>query len=208
MTLVVFTAACVLGLLASERVDSARGKWITKPLASAGFLAIALVNGALETPFGIAVLVALALSWIGDVLFIPNGAGPMFRSGVLAFLAAHVAFLAAFVVRGVSLPAALGSLVVLVPLGAVIGPYFVRRVSPDLRVPVTAYIVVLSTMVALAVATHARASAPIVVVAAIAFYLSDLSVALDRFVKPSFVHRAWGIPLYYAAQVLFALALR
>ena len=36
---------------------------------------------------------------------------------------------------------------------------------------------------------------------AIGFYLSDLSVARDRFVVSAFVNRLWGLPLYYAAQV-------
>ena len=41
--------------------------------------------------------------------------------------------------------------------------------------------------------------------AAVAFYLSDVSVARDRFVAPGFGNRIWGLPLYYAAQLLFAL---
>jgi uncharacterized membrane protein YhhN len=31
-----------------------------------------------------------------------------------------------------------------------------------------------------------------------------LSVARDRFVVPGFVNRAWGLPLYYAAQLVLA----
>jgi hypothetical protein len=34
--------------------------------------------------------------------------------------------------------------------------------------------------------------------------LSDLSVARDRFVAPGFVNRAWGLPTYFAAQLLLA----
>ena len=40
--------------------------------------------------------------------------------------------------------------------------------------------------------------------AAVAFFCSDLSVARDRFVAPGFANRAWGLPLYYAAQLAFA----
>jgi len=36
--------------------------------------------------------------------------------------------------------------------------------------------------------------------------VSDLSVARDRFVSRSFSNRAWGLPLYYAAQIVFGLA--
>jgi hypothetical protein len=37
------------------------------------------------------------------------------------------------------------------------------------------------------------------------FYLSDLAVARQRFVHASFVNRAFGLPLYYAAQILIGL---
>jgi hypothetical protein len=59
-------------------------------------------------------------------------------------------------------------------------------------------------MVALAFATYGREPALLVPVAAVAFYFSDLSVALNRFVKPSMITRLWGTPLYFGAQLLFA----
>ena len=37
-----------------------------------------------------------------------------------------------------------------------------------------------------------------------AFALSDLSVARDRFVRPGFANAAWGLPLYFAAQLVIA----
>ncbi len=40
--------------------------------------------------------------------------------------------------------------------------------------------------------------------AAVMFYFSDLAVARDRFVEPGPVNRLWGLPLYYAAQFVFA----
>lgn len=40
------------------------------------------------------------------------------------------------------------------------------------------------------------------------FYLSDLTVARDRFVRRRFANRLVGLPLYYAAQVLLALSCR
>jgi len=36
------------------------------------------------------------------------------------------------------------------------------------------------------------------------FALSDVSVARDRFVAKAFVNRAWGLPLYFAAQLILA----
>ncbi len=41
---------------------------------------------------------------------------------------------------------------------------------------------------------------------AVLFFLSDLAVARDKFVTPGFPNRAVGLPMYYAAQILFAVS--
>ena len=41
--------------------------------------------------------------------------------------------------------------------------------------------------------------------AATAFLISDISVALQRFGEYSKHHRLWGIPLYFGAQMSFAI---
>jgi len=45
------------------------------------------------------------------------------------------------------------------------------------------------------------------VLGAIAFFASDLSVARDKFVVRNYVNRAWGLPAYYAGQLLIAWSL-
>jgi len=44
-------------------------------------------------------------------------------------------------------------------------------------------------------------------VGALAFAVSDVAVARNRFVAPGPMNKAWGLPLYYAAQLAFALSL-
>jgi uncharacterized membrane protein YhhN len=39
---------------------------------------------------------------------------------------------------------------------------------------------------------------------AVLFFVSDVAVARDRFVEPSWKNRAWGLPAYYAGQLLLA----
>jgi uncharacterized membrane protein YhhN len=78
------------------------------------------------------------------------------------------------------------------------------HLAPTMRAPVTAYVSVISMMVAAAIGTHATSPAFPLLAGAIAFCVSDVSVARDRFVEPSFVNRAWGLPLYYVAQLLLA----
>jgi hypothetical protein len=59
-------------------------------------------------------------------------------------------------------------------------------------------------MVALAVGTVAHAPSATLVAGAIAFAVSDLSVARDRFITKGVVNKLWGLPLYFGAQLLIA----
>ena len=125
-------------------------------------------------------------------------------AGVFAFLLAHLAFAAAFLVRGVSWP---GTLLAVLPLATVAIP-IARLVLPkaeELKEPVAVYIVVVTAMAALAVGNAVREHAPLPALAGLMFWCSDLAVARDTFLKPGFVNRAWGLPLYYGAQLVFAL---
>src|SRR5438094_66351 len=97
---VVFTLVAVAGLLVAEHRGSRRGVWVWKPLASSGFLAAAIVAGALHDAYGRAIVLALSLCWLGDVLLIPEDERA-FRVGVLSFLGGHLAFSSAFLIRGI-----------------------------------------------------------------------------------------------------------
>ena len=59
-------------------------------------------------------------------------------------------------------------------------------------------------MVVLAGGAAATTGHTAIFVGALAFYLSDISVALDRLVEENFMHRLWGLPLYFAAQLVLA----
>jgi uncharacterized membrane protein YhhN len=203
----IFQSSCalsVLALLAADRKGNRPGAAIAKPLASASFVGCALASGALGSAYGTWVLAALVRSFVGDVLLLTEDTGRAFVAGMLAFVLAHVAFSIAFVVRGVAAGSIEGGAFVLVPAAVFGAIFFARRVQGALRAAVVVYACVLSTMALLALGTYGARGGAGIAIGAIAFYLSDLSVAIDRFVKPSFVNRAWGLPLYYAAQVLFA----
>jgi uncharacterized membrane protein YhhN len=75
-----------------------------------------------------------------------------------------------------------------------------------MRRPVAAYIAAISVMVALAAASCLARPAAAPISGAVAFYLSDLSVARDRFKTRSFLNRAWGLPMYYLGQLLLGLS--
>ncbi len=190
-------------LLAAERVESLAGKWIAKPIASLAFVAVGLTAGAADTRYGAAILTGLVLALIGDVLLIAGGAGLSFLLGLGSFLLGHVAYAVAFVIRGVAPLPAISAAVVLVAILVPVARWLLPHAG-KLRGPVIAYMIVITAMVALAAGTVAGHGHPVIAAGAIAFYLSDLSVARDRFVAPGFDNRAWGLPLYYGAQVLLA----
>jgi uncharacterized membrane protein YhhN len=201
---IVLCAAAVAGLLVAERRGSRNGLWFTKPLASAAFVWLGLESGALDSTYGEFVLAGLLLCMLGDLLLIPLGRPGIFRAGLFAFLLGHVAFSAAFVTRPLSsfgLVAAGASLAVFIFL---VMRWLGRYVPPDMVVPVRAYMVVIGVMSALACAVTTAGGPWQVAVGALAFTASDVSVARDRFVRHEFTNRAWGLPLYYGAQLLIA----
>lgn len=205
--LAALTVVAVAGLVAAEWSGSRTGTWVFKPAASTGFVATAVAAGALDGTYGRIVFVALLLCWLGDVLLIPKDER-IFRAGISSFLLGHVALVAAFYTRGLDLRwAAIAALLVVGPAVAILR-WLRPHLEPPMRPAVTAYVTVISTMVAAALGTFAAAPSPPILAAALGFAVSDLSVARDRFVAPSFVNRAWGLPLYYAAVLLFATSVR
>ncbi|MFH1035607.1 MAG: lysoplasmalogenase [Pseudomonadota bacterium] len=155
------------------------------------------------------VLAGLVLGLAGDVCLALPGK-QAFRAGLLAFLAGHVLYVAAF--AGLVAPARwLGPVSALLALAAVAVFLWLRRRVGSLLLPVCAYILVISLMLAGAWAVHAQAGLPAaggraVLWGALFFYLSDLLVARDRFVKSQFSNRLLGLPLYYAGQFLLAFS--
>ncbi len=199
-------AAAVAGLLYAERRESQTGKWLTKPIASFAFISVAIFSGALDSDYGRLILLGLALCLLGDLLLIPEGRANVFRLGVFAFLSGHLAFAAAFVTQPRS---ATWLAVAAVALGLVLWRVW-RWLSPalpgDMRLPVQVYFFVIALMTVLACAVTGAGGTALVAAGAVAFTASDIAVARDRFVRHEFVNRAWGLPLYYLAQVLLALS--
>jgi uncharacterized membrane protein YhhN len=198
------TVLAVLVLLAAAYRDARLGVWIAKPLASTGFVGAALAAGALETPYGRAVLVALVLCWLGDVLLIPRGASRLFRAGLASFALGHVAYGAAFALRGIDTGACMAATLIVALLGLSMLRWLRPHVSGTMRLAVYAYVVVISGMVVLAAGTVGAHGDVRILVGALGFFASDLAVARERFVVSTFWNGAWGRPLYYAAQLILA----
>jgi uncharacterized membrane protein YhhN len=200
-------AAAVIGLLWAKRC-AAHALAAAAKLAGAGaFLWAGSAWGLLESKPGRFAFAGLALSALGDALLIPAGAGRAFLAGMAAFALAHLAYAAACLELGVDRRA--------LAIGGAIGlPVFVAtwrwlgpRVQPALRAPVGVYTALVIAMALLACAATARGAPWPLAAGGLAFATSDLSVARERFVAPSFANVAWGLPLYFAAQLALAAGL-
>ncbi len=193
---------CLL-LVLCERAGFSAGIRAAKPLASATFVGAALGWGALSSGYGRLILLALVLSWIGDVLLISKRR-PLFLAGLLSFLTAHLVYALAFFSQGFH---AVAFGVAMLPLAAA-AFLMVRWLGPHLSGPfrfaVPIYVLAIGVMVASAVSAAAATSNIAGAAGAVLFALSDITVARDRFVAASWRNRAVGLPLYYAAQFLLA----
>jgi uncharacterized membrane protein YhhN len=192
------TIAALVVLLAGER-GNVTLRNVAKPVASAGFIGVALSAGALDTTYGSWVFLGLLLGGAGDVLLLGASRGA-FLAGLVSFLMGHVVYVVAFAILGLEPPILLIVGGVSLVVGALVFVWLSPHLDRAMVGPVIAYVVVISVMVTAAAAS----TVPIVILGAVAFYFSDMSVARDRFVAPGFVNRVWGLPLYYGAQLLLA----
>jgi uncharacterized membrane protein YhhN len=199
-----FLATAVAALLWAELKSSRLGIWLIKPVASTLFVITALLAGALASSYGQLILLGLLLSWLGDVLLIPKRQ-LFFIAGLGSFLLAHVAFSGAFLLQPLEvLPLALAAAATVV-FATIILRWLWPHLTHDFRPAVVSYLAAISLMVVLAAGTIATAG-PQLLVGAAMFAVSDIFVARDRFVSPSVANKLWGLPLYYGAQLIFALS--
>ena len=137
----------------------------------------------------IATMLALVLSLAGDVFLM--GERDRFVPGLIAFFAAHVAYIVAFggaVVSPYSVFLATTLVLVGGPLFLAVRQGLVRKGKPELIFPVLAYVLVISFMVLTALTAPgaeewSRGSIIGAAVGALLFYSSDALIGLHRFVR-------------------------
>jgi uncharacterized membrane protein YhhN len=201
--LALFTSFCVAALLVVSRLEKRALEWIFKPLAALGFIAMGLASGALSSAWGTVLFAGLIFAAAGDVLLIPKSK-KFFLAGLVSFLVGHVAYAVAFAMRGISFSVTEGATLVMLVVAVPVLFWLWPHVEQKMRSPVLAYVTVITGMVALSLGTFAEHGDWRIPAGAFAFYLSDLSVARERFVGRSFTNRLWGLPLYFGAQLILA----
>lgn len=180
---------------------------IAKAIASSAFIALAIVNGAMETSYGQLILAALIFCWLGDMLLLSLKSS-FLLAGIAAFFVAHVVFAIAFANNRLNFAAGAVALALVAIAGIFVTRWLWKYLNGFYRVAVPLYLIAIASMVILAVAASAESFPPTVAIGAIAFAVSDISVARDRFIEKSITNKAWGLPLYYFAQILLAASVR
>jgi uncharacterized membrane protein YhhN len=160
-------------------------------------LLLALALG-LDDRYADLLFAGLLLAALGDVLLIfPSSR--TFLAGLIAFLLGHLAYVLAFATAGQpalwAIPLALVAAFLLL---CWLWPFFRAW-----RVPVMAYLAVISLMLVFGLGV----GLPEVKLGAVLFYLSDIFVARQRFVRSDSLNPLIGLPLYYLGQYLLAFSL-
>lgn len=209
MRLLVPATLAASGLL--NIVGEERGpRWLVyvcKPLTTVLILVLAASVAAGPPRYQAFVVAALAASLAGDVfLMLPDD---RFVSGLVSFLVAHLAYLAAFAAGPV------GATPWIVLGGLLLAGGMVLRALwhglGALRGPVTGYVAVMLAMAWMAVVRWLETPGPgtaAAAVGALLFVLSDTLLALDRFRTRLPLARGLVLATYYGAQVLIALSVR
>lgn len=203
--------ACLVGALfaaAASIVSEYRGlerqKYLFKPLPVLLMIPVVL-SAPVEFNTKLWFIVALIASAVGDVLLIES---QRFLIGLVAFLLAHLAY-----IFGISsVLEATPRLWLILPLTAWGGVLFfvLRPHLKELALPVLGYITIITVMVWLALELHFNVrsqGSSFIALGAIAFALSDTTLALDHFRKPFAVAKLTVLGSYFLAQISLAFGL-
>jgi len=203
----VILVAAILGalvsLLKSTRIEDRGLEVVSKTAASIGFVILGAIAWSAGKPIATWIVIGLLLCAVGDVLLLWERS---FDAGLVVFLLGHAAYIVAF---HMAVPLSNWPRFVILPL-VLIGVGALSWLWPHLgsrRFSVTAYVAVITVMVWGAFGTALSGDLAWTIAAgATLFFLSNLTVARDRFVAPAFINRLIGLPLYYVGQILIALS--
>ena len=205
MRILPIAAMWLTGLLAIQGHEKgARAlEVVFKPLTTILLLA---VIGVPHTTFAWLVSAGVVLSLAGDIALLGN-TNRVFMVGLGAFLLAHVAYTIAFLGAAVWSP--------LVPVVAVVmllsSIWLLRATwmgTANIHAPTIAYAVVISVMV---VSAWAMIGGPLplaafAAVGSVLFYVSDASLALNRFRRPIRHVSLLALGVYWIGQLGIAIA--
>lgn len=214
MLLPALALVCAIVAIAASLLGAAYTPllFVFKPLTTVLVIAHAWSRGAAAPRQQRSVRIGLVLSLVGDVFLLWPKEG--FLPGLVSFLLAHLAYIAAFCV-----PARLAARPLVFVAYGVVAALILSQLWPGvpgaLRVPVLGYVVCLATMAAQAAvwwrtaigsADERRAQAA--AIGGLLFMASDSLLAINKFALPLPFAPLWILATYWAAQWAIASSLR
>jgi uncharacterized membrane protein YhhN len=189
--------ACALLVLAEWRALRPL-RAAAKVTASLAFVAVGFLAST-EQPWFLA---GLVLGLVGDIALLGDGKRA-FLAGLGAFLLGHLAYVVA--IAQLVPPRLWPGPLAMLPIACAVGTlaYLWPRLG-TMRIPVIGYVIVIVAMMIGALAARDNA---LLALGAALFFASDVAVSRDKFVAKSFANKVWGLPAYYAGQLLIAWSL-
>jgi len=181
-----------------------------KPLATLCVIAWAALGRSDDGLVKRWIVIGLAFSLLGDIALLWPVQG--FLAGLVAFLLAHLSYLAALTrrVKFLASRAAFGAWAI---VAASVLASLWAGVPADMRMPVLVYVTALSAMAAQATSAWlARRAQPdaakwrVVAIGAALFVLSDAILATDKFVGGVPLPTLWNLSFYWLGQWFIARA--
>lgn len=178
---------------------------VAKPLTLVALISVAITLEPTDSTMRAWFVVALVLCLAGDVFLLFEE--KFFVFGLASFLVGHLAYVGGFVSSGdaQAIGAALGAGLVIGLIITIGRPILeaVRANEPELTVPVSVYMAVISLMVVSAVATKNT----LAIAGALLFYASDACIAWNKFIEEQPLGRLTIIVTYHLGQVGLVLSL-
>jgi len=154
---------------------------------------------------------ALLFAWLGDMALLKHGK-VFFMLGLVSFLVGHL-FMSTHLIGllPVSLTTTTPVTIFSVMLGLALGLFnYLRPHLGSLKLPVLVYCLVLATKGSLAlilVWQMPNVTTAMVAAGALVFMMSDLTLAINRFVKPIHQAHLWVMSSYALAQAMMVFGL-
>jgi uncharacterized membrane protein YhhN len=208
-SIIVIAAGLLVGLLYAEKKEVLKAKLTVKIILSSLFILCAVIQPHAIVPYYRFMLTGLIFCLGGDV-FLALPRQKMFLYGLVSFLLGHLFYVVAFFyTAGINPGTGIGLAISAIASGGVF--LWLRPHLGAMKIPVIFYILVITAMVVgacsvLAAGGLALSGRILVFSGALSFYVSDVFVARQRFLRTEFLNRFIGLPLYYSGQFMLAFS--
>lgn len=208
IVLSVLAAVSTLATIFADTAGRRRIVYVFKPAATISILLLALLRPGAASPvvYKVFLVAGLVASLAGDVFLMLKDS--LFMAGLASFLVAQLLYIRAFLAvtpPRVDFVSVLPLLVFSLFMMAILFPYLGK-----LKLPVAAYVLVITIMAGLAVDRFVEAGGPLAFrafVGAILFLISDAILAINRFARKIPYGRALNLATYFVAQWFLVMSI-